>query len=199
MNPHVEKILKLPAHIRAIILAVIVVVEIVAFYFLMYEPKIDEYNRLNSQLKTFQGQVAQKREIANSLGRFKQEYARAQEQLQKALEKLPDKKEIPSLLTSISTLAKDQGMDILLFRPGGEVKKDFYAVVPVSLDMKGTYHETAMFFDSIGKLTRIVNVQNFSMRRESGSRVTGSDVNVKCSIETYRFLDQSEIQAKKKK
>lgn len=192
MNPNVEKILKLPARIRGFILAVIVVLEVVAFYFMVYAPKIDEYNDLNNQLQSLQGQVAQKTKIANSLERFKQEYAKAQEQLRRALEKLPDKKEIPSLLTSISTLAKDQGMDILLFRPGGETKRDFYAVVPVSLDMTGTYHETAMFFDSIGKLTRIVNVQNFSLGRGAGG-----NVNVKCNVETYRFLDQSEIQAKK--
>lgn len=194
MNPNVEKILKLPAKIRAIILAVIVVLEVVAFYFLMYSPRIDEYNNLKNQLSGLQSQVAQKRVIANGLERFRQEYANAQIQLKKALEKLPDKKEIPSLLTSISTLAKDQGMDILLFQPGAETKRDFYAVVPVSLDMSGTYHETAMFFDSIGKLTRIVNVQNFSLGRGAGGNVS-----VKCNVETYRFLDQSEIQAKKKR
>jgi len=193
MNPHVEKLLKLPARIRGIILAVIIILEVVAFYFMLYAPKIEDYNRLNSQLKTLNGQMTQKREIANGLERFKQEYANAQEQLKKALEKLPEKKEVPSLLTSISTLAKDQGMDILLFQPGAELKRDFYAVVPVTLDMAGTYHETAMFFDSIGKLTRIVNVRDFTLNRGKDGNIS-----VKCNVETYRFLDQAEIEAKQK-
>jgi len=191
MDPRIEKILKLPAKIRAIILVVVLVLEVVAFYFMMYAPKLDEYGGLKDQLAALNSQVVQKRIIASGLERFKQEYANAQEELKRALEKLPDKKEIPSLLTSISTAAKDQGMDILLFRPGSEFKRDFYAVVPVDLDMRGTYHETALFYESLARLTRIVNVKNFSMQK------AGEGVAVKCNVETYRFLDQSEINAGK--
>lgn len=101
MDPRVEKLLKLPAKIRAIILAVVLVLEVVAFYFLMYSPQLEEFNRLKGQLASLNSQVAQKRVIAGGLEKFKLEYANAQEELKRALEKLPDKKEIPSLLTSI--------------------------------------------------------------------------------------------------
>jgi len=191
MDPRVEKILKLPAKIRAIILVVVLVLEVVAFYFVMYSPELEKLDQLKGQLVKLDSQVAQKRVIAGGLEKFKQEYAKAQEELKRALEKLPDKKEIPSLLTSISSAAKDQGMEIQLFRPGAEFKQDFYAVVPVSLEMKGTYHETALFFESLARLTRIVNVKDYSMQGSGGG------VSVKCNVETYRFLDPSEIQSAK--
>jgi len=194
MNPQVEKFLKLPTKIKVIALVVLVVLEIVGFYFLMYAPKIEELSTLQDQLERKQNEINQKRVIASGLAKFKEQYAKAQEELRAALEKLPDKKEIPSLLTSISTLAKDQGMDIKLFKPKGEVKKDFYAQVNVDLKMVGTYHDTALFFESVGSLKRIVNIGNISMRNsKSPSGITL--VAVDCEINTYRFLDESELAA----
>lgn len=198
MNPQVEKILKLPAKIRVAILAVLVVLEVVGFYFVMYAPGLEELASLKSTLQKKQAQVKEKQAIASKFEQFKAQYAKAQAELKTALEKLPEKSEIPSLLTSVSTLAKDQGMSISLFKPKGEAKQAFYAQVKVGLKMSGTYHDTALFFDSVGKIKRIVNVGNFTMKRTkaSGDRVK---VAVDCDIYTYRFLDEAEIADKKKK
>jgi len=196
MNPQVEKILKLPAKIKIAIVAVIVVLEVVGFYFLMYAPKLDELSDLQTKLEKKQGEVKQKRVIASGLQQFRAQYEKAQIELKAALEKLPEKSEIPSLLTSVSTLAKDQGMTIALFKPKGESKREFYAQVNVDLKVQGTYHETAMFFDSVGKIKRIVNVGDFSMKKAKSSKTSSTIVNVDCVIQTYRFLDASEIAAK---
>ncbi|NIR47567.1 type 4a pilus biogenesis protein PilO, partial [candidate division KSB1 bacterium] len=77
-----------------------------------------------------------------------------------------------NLLTSISSLAKDQGLEILRFRPLGEQPKGFYAEVPVQMSLVGSFHDVVMFFDKVGKLPRIVNINNLNIRKQGdGIRV----------------------------
>ena len=98
--------------------------------------------------------LVENRRIAANLPMFKAEYEKLKSQLDKALTELPDKKEIPSLLTNIGALARQQGLDVLRFKPSKEVVKGFYAEVPVELKLTGAYHDVAMFFDSVGNLPR---------------------------------------------
>ena len=78
---------------------------------------------------------------------------------------LPDKKEIPQLLTTISSLGKESGLNFLLFRPKPEVPKEFYAEIPVEIQVEGSYHEVASFFSRVGNLDRIVNITNVIMEK----------------------------------
>jgi len=76
---------------------------------------------------------------------------------------LPDKKEIPSLLTSISEAGKEAGLEFLLFQPISEINKDFYAEIPVSIKVAGNYHNVGLFFDNVSRLFRIVNIKDIVM------------------------------------
>jgi type IV pilus assembly protein PilO len=95
-------------------------------------------------------------------------------------------------------LAKDNGLDVLRFKPGKESPKDFYAAVPVSLTIVGNYHEIGQFFASVGNLSRIVNVNNLKMDKPKMSRGK-TLLTVDCLATTYRFLDESEIKKKSSK
>jgi type IV pilus assembly protein PilO len=199
MDPRVEKVFKLPFKQKLLILFIILVVEGVGFYFGLFSPRQDEYTQLKGKLASLESEVSEKRRIAANLPQLKREFEQLNQELQSALTELPNQKEIPTLLTSITTAGKATGLDFLTFRPRAEEPKDFYASVPVDISVAGTYYEVANFFVSVGNLPRIVNISNVSFTdiREAGGR---NMLRVNCLATTFRFLDKKETpnDAKKK-
>jgi type IV pilus assembly protein PilO len=193
MNPRLEKILKLPRYQRVAICVLILGLIAGGFYYFLYLPKSQELVNLQRRSQTLQRDLSEDRKIARNLESYRSEYQAMQKELKKALKELPNEKEIPSLLTTVSSLAKDNGLDVLRFKPGGEIPQGFYASVPVSLTIVGNYHELGQFFASVGNLSRIVNVNNLEMGKpkEAGGKTL---LTVEFLATTYRFLDESEIQ-----
>lgn len=142
--------------------------------------------------------MREKERIANNLPKLKREYQQLQKDLDLALTELPNQKEIPSLLTGITSVGKSAGNDFLLFRPKPEVSKDFYAEVPVDISISGTFHSVANFFTAVGKLPRIVNITDVSFAdiKQAGGKTS---VKVNCLATTFRFLDKKETKDDKKK
>ena len=192
MNPQVEKILKLPTKQKILILLLIVIVEAAALVWFMYLPKHKELAGLQVELAKLQSEIDDKTRIANNLPRLQKEYDQLNIELAQALTELPNSKEIPSLLTSITTVGKGAGLDFLVFRPKGEVPKDFYAEVPVDVTVSGSYFSVANFFAAVANLPRIVNISNvvFSDIKNVNNRMM---TKVTCLATTFRFLDKKEI------
>jgi len=197
MDPQVEKILKLPTRQKLALLAVLLLVEAAALFYGLYQPKMKTLEGLQSRLEELQRQIDDNRRIANNLPRYKAEYEQLKKDLDAALTELPNQKEIPSLLTSISAAGKSAGLEFLLFRPKPEVPKDFYAEVPVDIAVSGTFYNLADFFLAVGRLPRIVNINNVSLQdiKVVGTRTT---LKVNCLATTFRFLDKKEIKDEKK-
>jgi len=155
MDPQLEKILKLPTKQKILILVLVVVIEAAALVWFLYIPKHKELAGLKVQLSKLQSEIEDKTRIANNLPRLQKEYDQLNVELALALTELPNSKEIPSLLTSITALGKNAGLDFLVFRPKGEVVKDFYAEVPVDIVISGSYFSVANFFAAVSNLPRI--------------------------------------------
>lgn len=197
MDPNIEKILKLPTKQKILILVLVSIMEVSALVWFLYLPKHKELSGLKVQITTLQGEIAEKTRIANNLPKLQIEYEQLNQELARALTELPNSKEIPSLLTSITTLGKNAGLDFLTFRPKPEVPKDFYADVPVDIIVSGTYFSVANFFAAVGNLPRIVNISNvaFSDIKNVNNRMM---TKVTCLATTFRFLDKKEIKDDKK-
>jgi type IV pilus assembly protein PilO len=197
MDPQIEKLLKLPTRQKFALLAVLLLLEGAAIFYGLYQPRMAAYAALQTKLDDLQRQIQDNRRIANNLPRYKSEYEQLKKDLDSALTELPNQKEIPSLLTSISSLGKGAGLEFLLFRPKGEVAKDFYAEVPVDIAISGTFYNVADFFLAVAKLPRIVNINNvaFSDIKSASGRNT---LKVNCLATTFRFLDKKEIKDEKK-
>jgi type IV pilus assembly protein PilO len=198
MDPRVEKILKLPNKQKIAILFLILLLEGVAFFYLFQQPKYQQFKALQSQLNDLQNQIQENRKVADNLPRLKKEYEQLQRELEAALTELPNQKEIPTLLTSITTLGKGAGLDFLLFRPKAEEPKDFYSAVPVDIVVSGSFYNVANFFVAVGNLPRIVNINNVAVSdiRDAGGR---SMMKVTCLATTFRFLEKKETKDDKKK
>ena len=197
MDPKVEKILKLPTKQKILILILVVVLEATAMVWFLYLPKHKQLVNLKGELIKLQTEIDDKTRIANNLPRLQVEYQQLNLELAQALTELPNSKEIPSLLTSITTLGKNAGLDFLVFRPKGEAAKDFYAEVPVDITVSGSYFSVANFFAAVANLPRIVNITNvaFSDIRNVNNRML---TKVTCLATTFRFLDKKEIKDDKK-
>jgi type IV pilus assembly protein PilO len=122
-------------------------------------------------------------------------------ELKRAEARLPDQREIADLLSNVAASGRAAGLDITLFRQKPEITHDFYAAVPVEMQMRGTYHDVALFLDSVKRLDRIVNVSDIKLAKPKveGDRVT---LEAACTATTFRFLDEAErqrLQEEKKK
>jgi type IV pilus assembly protein PilO len=197
MHPQVENILKLPTKQKVALLILLMVLEGVGLFYGLYQPKIKVLKGLQSKLETLQNQIKEDRKVADNLPKYKKDYEQLQNELKMALTELPNQKEIPSLLTSISTAGKNAGLDFLLFRPKPEEPKDFYAAVPVDISVSGSFYNVADFFVAVSNLPRIVNINNvtFSDIKTVNGRIM---LKVSCLATTFRFLDKKEIKDEKK-
>ena len=98
---------------------------------------------------------------------------------------LPEAKEIPLLLKTVSNLGQQQGLEFLLFKPEKENPREFVAEIPITIHIKGTYHEIGIFFDRLRRLPRIINVKQLELG--AFEEKTGR-INARCQITTFRVL-----------
>ena len=122
------------------------------------------------------------------MAKFEQELQEAENIFLESAALLPKDKEIPKLLKDISALGRNAGLDFLTFKPLADIPKDFYAEIPVTINVRGPYHNMGYFFDQVSKLARIVSVTNVKMsspKKEGGEMLLNSD----CQLVTYRFTN----------
>jgi type IV pilus assembly protein PilO len=191
LNAPLEKILDRPKAQKLGILVGLIILISAAFYSFLYSPQADEIAKLNESIEAAQNEKSIKQKRAANLPKLQKELGDLDVRLKEAIAQLPSKKEIADLLSSIATKAQESGLDIDLFRPRPENYKDFYAEIPVEMNIKGTFHNVIMFFDAIGRLTRLVNIDNvgFKNPKVSGDRMV---LEFTTTAITYRFLEEAE-------
>lgn len=180
-----DKIEKLSKVQRILIFAGVFIAIIAIFVFVLYKPKWAEIEKLDKQLTGLEKKLVIAKRNAADLEKFQKKMMEAEVQFKTAMKALPEREEIPSLLTSISRSGQDVGLEFLLFEPKSEVRKEFYAEIPVAMNVKGGYHDLALFFDKVARLSRIVNIRNISMSRAGETM----DLNTSCTAVTYKFVE----------
>lgn len=162
-----------------------------AYFMLVLGPRIARTAELRTHIANMEQDREAKLVDASTVPERQKEVEELERELLLAIRRLPDEKEIPQLLSSISTLGRESGLDILIFRQKPEGYQEFYAEVPVEMQVRGTYHQVARFFDRVRKLDRIVNVTNIVLR---DPEVVGDDLTleVNSQVTTFRFLSEPE-------
>ena len=202
IEPFFEKVEKLSKIQRILISAGFFTLLAGVFIYFLFWPKLEKITLLTADLKELEKKLTTAKRNAADLKEFQAKMKEAEAQFKMAMKKLPEKEEIPSLLASISDSGQQVGLEFLLFQPKGEKKKEFYAEIPVSMNIKGDYHNLALFFDQVARLSRIVNIRNIQMTRAGGGNSTV--INTKCMAVTYKFIEtppkkKSKKSKKKKK
>ena len=189
----IDKVGKLSKLYRILIFLGIFAVLIGPFIWFIYLPKVKKIEDLKKEQQTLDSRLLRAKAKVRQLKHLENEMQKAQAEFKMVKKKLPEQKEIPSLLANISRSGHESGLEFLLFQPGPEIRKDFYAEIPVSIRVSGSYHEVALFFDKVSRLSRIVNIDNINMT----SNKTDNKLNTTCSAITYRFVEDQPPASKK--
>jgi type IV pilus assembly protein PilO len=191
LNQILDAILERSTAQKVAILGVGVILIAALYYSFLFSPKADEVAKLADSVEIARNEKTVKTQKAANLSRLRQDLQRLDAELKKAIAQLPEKNEIPELLSSISSKAQQSGLDVLLFRPRPESYQEFYAEVPVDITVKGNFHNTVNFFDDVGRMDRLVNIDNIGFKNPT---VSGDNVVLETtSVATaFRFLDDAE-------
>ncbi|MFQ5850499.1 MAG: type 4a pilus biogenesis protein PilO [Candidatus Binatia bacterium] len=191
MREFIDQMLLLPGPKKIGLLAGLILIIIALDYTFLYSPRSIRISDLQEQIQNAQVERDIKRSLVANLPKLKEELQNLHGMLKEAVAQLPDRKEIPDLLSSISGKAREAGLEILIFRPRAETVRDFYAEIPVDIVVLGRFGDVVSFFDEIGKLNRLVNIQNIEIKRP---KVNDGRVLVQTSAQatTFRFLDEAE-------
>ncbi len=190
-NINLDFILKLPFSRKLMVLGGIWFVISGIYGYVFYYPKVNESKNLNARITTLQKDIDNESITANQLPKIKKERAEFKSQLEQALNQMPNEKEIPNLLSNISSSGKEAGLDIFLFKPLGESPKGFYAEVPVDMKVQGGYENIFLFFEKIAGLQRIVNIEKMNLgnpKDVKGGIVLSADF----KATTFRFIGEGE-------
>lgn len=182
------KVSRLEAKHKLLILLAAVILPVLAFFFLGFSPKDKEIKALNSSKTALLADISRVEATVRQLAVHKAEMKETELLFRAASMLLPEKKEIPSLLTNISGLGTNSGLEFLSFKPVNEIPKTFYAEIPVNITVRGPYHNVGEFLDKISKLPRVVTVSDINMGSptQSGNEML---LNTTFNLVTYRFIE----------
>lgn len=188
IEPLIQKIAQLSRLQRILIAAAIGVVIIAVFIYFFCVPKYQEIDRLKKDIAASQKKLAENKEKAAALDEYQAKMEAARAKFTIVSRALPLKDEVPSLLTNVSQAGKDSGLTFLLFEPMPEKKQDFYAEIPIKMELSGSYHDLGEFFDKLSGMSRIVNVKTFEIQ---SSDLLSTNLAINCTAETYKFIESS--------
>ena len=158
--------------------------------------------RAQAEQKTLWATFEQKQRKAANLEAYRQQLAEIERTFGAMLRQLPGRTEVPSLLVDISQTGLAAGLQERLFQPGSETKRDFYAELPIKIQLTGGFHEFGQFVSGIAALPRIVTLHDIEITRAgkaSGSRkgapAPTDQLTLNLTAKTYRYLDEGETAA----
>jgi type IV pilus assembly protein PilO len=173
-----------------------VVLAAVLFYFLVWtdqKPILDQKTAEEQDLRnTFKVKHAK----AVNLAVYQQQLADIERSFGALLRQLPGRTEVPNLLVDISQVGVGAGLEEKLFQPSPEVKKDFYAELPIKIKLTGSYHQMGEFVSGIAALPRIVTLHEIAIKPDN--RDAYDNLSFELTAKTFRYLDDAEVAAAEK-
>jgi type IV pilus assembly protein PilO len=186
-----------PAPVRAgSVVLCFVVLATLLFYFLVWndqKPKLEQAQKQEEELRaTFKFKHAK----AVNLAVYQQQLADIERSFGALLRQLPGRTEVPNLLVDISQVGVGAGLEEKLFQPSPEVKKDFYAELPIKIKLTGSYHQMGEFVSGIAALPRIVTLHEMTIKTDNKDAY--DQLSFELTAKTFRYLDDAEVAAAEK-
>jgi type IV pilus assembly protein PilO len=183
-----------PFTIRALAVAIcFVLVSGILFYVFVYEDRMPALQASEDSEAKLRSEFKDKHSKATNLNLYKQQLTDIEKSFGAMLRQLPSKTEVPNLLVDISQTGLAAALEEKLFQPGQEVKRDFYAELPIHIQLTGNYHEFGTFVSGIAALPRIVTLHDISITPlKAGSY---DQLQLDLTAKTYRYLDDDEVAA----
>jgi type IV pilus assembly protein PilO len=187
-----EKLQKIPTKTRAIAFFTIIGAAVVLFIWQVHIPKTNEIRILESDIAQQQAKIRENDAKIKKLDQLRAEVKSLQERLKILTEQLPPESEVSGLLRQIQGLVNKAGLSLKLWRPDKRRahSSGMYEEIPITLKLTGGYHNVALFFDSVSKLTRIVNMLNVKMDSPKVGRSGTMEINIDCTAMTFAAVEK---------
>lgn len=154
--------------------------------------RLDQAKSKETELKS---EFEAKARKAANLEAYEQQLEEMRQSFGAMLRQLPNKTEVADLLVDVSQTGLASGLEFDLFKPQGEVPLEFYAELPISIKVRGTYHEFGAFVSGVAALPRIVTIHDIAIQ-SAGKDAPDGELSMELTAKTYRYLDESEEAAK---
>lgn len=168
------------------ILFVCVVILAAGFWFLI-QGELDQYGDARKKEDDLRETFLNKKGLAINLPAYKQQMEEMEQTFGSLLRQLPNTTEVPDLLVDITQAGLGRGLEFNLFRPEKEQPKDFYAEMPISVEVRGGYHELAQFVSDVAALPRIVTFGDITISNAGGK---DNKLTMSAKAKTYRYLEE---------
>jgi type IV pilus assembly protein PilO len=170
-----------------------VVLTVVLIYFFVWDEQRPQLQQREDEEQSLRQEFHTKHAKAVNLEFYKQQLKDIERSFGALLRQLPGKTEVPNLLVDISQTGLSSGLEEKLFQPQPEVKKDFYAELPIKIRLTGSYHQFGQFVSGIAALPRIVTLHDIDIKTDSKDAY--DQLSLELTAKTYRYLDEDEIAA----
>src|SRR5688572_17015800 len=176
-----------------VLLVIVIGIPVAGFFFINQDQlkAIEAGRQKESKLKE---DYVNKKKQAINLDLHRQQLREIDTQFGALLKQLPDKSQMDALLVDINQAGLGRGLQFELFRPAGsEIRRDFYAELPISVKVVGTYHDMGAFASDVGQLSRIVTLNDVQIQATKDGILT-----MDATARTFRYLDDEEVSAQRK-
>ncbi len=199
MDQLIDKVVKAKSGAKIGVVAAAAVLVTALNYFVFSLPFGKSISDIEASIKRavatqakLDAEYIEKQAIANNLNQFRREKELLEQRLAEALSELPDDKKIDELLQMFQDRATKSGLEIQSIEPLPQQPEGFYARIPIPMTVQGNYHEIATFLDALGRLRRIVNVNNLVLEapKAMGGRVV---LTAKFLATTFMFVDPKTV------
>jgi type IV pilus assembly protein PilO len=188
-----KKIGSWPVLPKLLVLLALLILSVVAAYYFIWSDQLAQIDAERAKTEQLKTTFVDKKKIAVNLPAYRKQLDDIEKQFGALLKQLPGKSEMDALLTDINQAGLGRGLQFELFKPAAaETIKDFYAELPITIRVTGNYHDIGAFAGDIGKLSRIVTLNDISI----GAAKDGLAMDA--TAMTYRYLDENEVAEKRR-
>lgn len=178
---------------RIVMLSGVFFLTMVAGWWFLWNDQLTTLDGKRQEEERLKQEYVDKKRQAVNLDLYTQQLAEIDRSFGALLKQLPNKSEIEALLVEVNQAGLGRGLQFELFKPNAELVKDFYAELPISVKINGSYHDFGAFAADIAKLPRIVTLNNISIAPGQGGLLT-----MDATTKTFRYLDEEEIARNRK-
>ena len=193
-NLDISNIGSWPMPVKAALIAVVCIIVLALGYFLDTQKQLEELESSRTKEISLKKDFETKQAKAVQLDAYKKQMEEMKQSFGAMLRQLPSKTEVEDLLVDISQTGLSSGIEFQLFKPEAERQIEFYAELPITIEMTGNYHQFGRFVSGIAALPRIVTLHNIAIAGDKKGELT-----MKVQAKTYRYLDEAEISAARQK
>lgn len=182
---------KLPRRTQIIVLAFLILGLGYAFHVYYLSPLQEEVQRIQMEANRLSQEIEQGRLLQARLAEFKKVVANQEARLAQLRRALPDEKETAEIIRQVQQLAVDSKLRLKSFTPQKTINNGFYQDWPILMSIEGNYNRLGDFFAKVSQISRIVNVEDITIRSLESNRGQERTIGATCRARTFVYIDQS--------